>query len=80
MPSSGVLDGKYMVHILAGGGDTHHILAMPGILLAYFIYRNKNVCSYFQRDYYQSEERTSTRTLKDGSVRWFFDHPMLSRK
>jgi hypothetical protein len=59
----GVLDGKYMIHILAGGGDTHHILAMPGILLAYFIYRNKNVCSYFQRDCYQSEDRTSTRTL-----------------
>jgi hypothetical protein len=47
-----VLDGKYMIHILAGVGDTHHILAMPGILLPYFIYRNKNVCSYFQRDCY----------------------------
>jgi hypothetical protein len=44
---------------------------MPGILLPYFIYRNKNVCSYFQRDCYQSEERTSTLTLKDSSVRWF---------
>jgi hypothetical protein len=37
-----------MIHILAGGGDTHHILAMPGILLAYFIYTEMkmSVCTF----------------------------------